>query len=130
MLFLEREDTEVGLGGPSANSARVAPATFRPIWYAAPMRFAALLTGLALTLGCSGSKWKPCTDLEITTRNAANQQQWMRYEDARYRVLDTDPLTIEWEYVKCVELESKSGGVEEICGRELQTGAVERVACR
>ncbi len=42
------------------------------------------------------------------TRNASNQQQWMRYENARYWVLDTDLLTIEWECVKCIELESKS----------------------
>jgi hypothetical protein len=95
------------------------------------MRWSLLLAALVLTTGCSGSKWKPCKDLEITTRNAANhQQQWMRYENARYRVLDTDPLTIEWEYMKCVELESKSGSVEEICGRESQTGPVDRVACR
>jgi hypothetical protein len=54
----------------------------------------------------------------------------MRYKDARYKVLDTDPLTIEWEYMKCVELESKTGTVEEVCGRESQTGPVDCVACR
>ena len=94
------------------------------------MRWLPLLAALVLTAGCSGSKWKPCKDLEITTRNAANQQQWMRYKNARYRVLDTDPLTIEWEYMKCIELESKSGSVEEICARESQTGPVDRVSCR
>ncbi len=94
------------------------------------VRLVGLLVALVLTAGCWGSKWKPCKDLEITTRNAAKQQQWMRYKDARYRVLDTDPLTIEWEYNKCVELESKAGTVEEICGRESQTGPVDRVACR
>jgi hypothetical protein len=45
-------------------------------------------------------------------------------------VLDTDPLTIEWQYVKCVDIESQAGTVEEICGRESQTGPVDRVACR
>ena len=94
------------------------------------MRWLPLLAELVLTAGCSGSKWKPCKDLEITTRNASNQQQWMRYENARYRVLHTDPLTIEWEYMKCIELESKLGSVEEICARESQTGPVDRVACR
>ncbi len=94
------------------------------------MRLVAFFGALVLTAGCSGSNWKPCKDLELTTRNAANQQQWMRYENARYRVLDTDPLTIEWEYMKCIELESKSGSVEEICARESQTGLVDRVACR
>ena len=94
------------------------------------MRLLALLAALVLTGGCSGSKWKPCRDLEITTRNSAGQQQWMRYKDARYRVLDTDPLTIEWEHMKCIELKSESGGVEEICGRESQTGPADRVACR
>ena len=59
-----------------------------------------------------------------------SRPNWLRYEDARYRVLDTDPLTIEWEHTSCVELESKSGTVEEICGRESQTGPVDRVACR
>lgn len=61
-----------------------------------------------LTAGCPRSDWKPWSNLEITTRNASNQQQWMRYENARYRVLDTNLLTIEWECVKCIELESKS----------------------
>ncbi|MGB5368675.1 MAG: hypothetical protein WBN14_20605, partial [Polyangiales bacterium] len=65
----------------------------------ARMRWLPLLAALVLTAGCSGSKCKPCKDLEITTRNAANQQQWMRYKNARYRVLDTDPLTIAWEYM-------------------------------
>ena len=32
--------------------------------------------------------------------------------------------------MKCVELESKTGSVEEIRGRELQTGAVDRRSCR
>jgi hypothetical protein len=94
------------------------------------MRLVVLVAALVLTAGCSGSKSKPCEHLEITTRNSAGQQQWMRYENARYKVLDTDPLTIEWEYMKCVELESKTGTVEEVCGRESQTGAVDRVACR
>jgi hypothetical protein len=94
------------------------------------MRLVAFFGALVVTAGCSRSEWKPCSDLEITSRNASNQQQWMRCENARYRVLDTDPLTIEWEYMKCIELESKSGTVEEICGRESQTGPVERVACR
>jgi len=53
-----------------------------------------------------------------------------RYENARYRVLDTDPLTIEWQYIKCTELESEWGGVDETCGRDSQTGPVDRVACR
>jgi len=48
------------------------------------MRWLPLLAAIVLTAGCSGSKWKPCKDLEITTRNAANQQQWVRYENARY----------------------------------------------
>jgi hypothetical protein len=47
------------------------------------MRLLALFAALVLTGGCSGSKWKPCEHLEITTRNAAGQQQWMRYENAR-----------------------------------------------
>ncbi|MDH3726595.1 MAG: hypothetical protein OER77_03610 [Myxococcales bacterium] len=68
------------------------------------MRLVALFGALVLTAGCSRSDWKPCSELEITTRNASNQEQWMRYENAR-RVLDTDPLTIEWEYMKCIELE-------------------------
>jgi len=89
-----------------------------------------MLLALAWMAGCTGSKWKPCKDLEITTRNAANQEQWMRYENARYRVLDTDPLTIVWEYMKCIESESEAGGMEEICARESQTGPVDRVACR
>jgi hypothetical protein len=92
------------------------------------MRLVVLVAALVLAAGCSS--WKQCEHLEITTRNAAGQQQWMRYKDARYRVLHADPLTIEWEYMKCDELESKSGGVEEVCGRELQTGPVDRVACR
>jgi hypothetical protein len=94
------------------------------------MRSLVILTAVVMTAGCSGSKWKPCKHLEITTRDGSNQQRWLRYEDARYRVLDTDPLTIEWEHTSCVELESKSGTVEEICGRESQTGPVDRVACR
>ena len=94
------------------------------------MRLVALLAALVLTAGCSGSKWKPCGHLEITTLNAAGQQQWLRYENARYRVLDTDPLTIEWEHTSCVDSESQAGTVEEICGRESQTGPVDRVACR
>jgi hypothetical protein len=94
------------------------------------MRLVVLVAALVLTGGCSGSKWKPCTDLEITTRNAAGQQQWMRCKDARYKVLDTDPLTVEWEYMKCVELEAETGSAEEVCARESQTGAVDRVACR
>jgi hypothetical protein len=52
------------------------------------MRLVVLLAALVLTAGCSG--WKQCKHLEITTRNGANKQQWMRYKDARYRVLDTD----------------------------------------
>jgi hypothetical protein len=94
------------------------------------MRLVVLVAALVLTAGCSGSKWKPCTDLEITTRNAAGQQQWMCYENARYKVLDTDPLTIEWEYTSCVDIESQASTVEEVCGRESQTGPVDRVACR
>ena len=94
------------------------------------MRFLVILTTLVMIAGCTGSDWKPCKDLEITSRDGSNKQQWMRYKDARYRVIDTDPLTVEWEYMKCIELESKSGGVEEICGRESQTGTVDRVACR
>ena len=94
------------------------------------MRLVALLAALVLTVGCSGSKWKPCEHLEITARNAAGQQQWLRYENARYRVLDTDPLTIEWEHTRCVDIESQAGTVEEVCGRESQTGPVDRVACR
>ncbi len=89
-----------------------------------------LLAALVVTAGCSSSKWKPCEHLEITTLNAAGQQQWLRYENARYRVLDTDPLTIKWEHTRCVDIESQAGTVEEVCGRELQTGAVDRVACR
>ena len=54
----------------------------------------------------------------------------MRYKNARYKVLDTDPLTIEWEYMKCVDIVSQAGTVEEICGRESQTGPVDRVAGR
>ena len=92
------------------------------------MRLVVLVAALVLTAGCSG--WKQCEHLEITTRNSAGKPQWLRYENVRYRVLDTDPLTVEWEYMKCDELESKSGGAEEICGRESQTGPVDRVACR
>ena len=91
---------------------------------------AIILAGLLLTSACSGSKWQPCKYLEITARNSAGKPQWLRYENARYRVLDTDPLTIEWEHTRCVDIESASGGVEEVCGRELQTGPVDRVACR
>ncbi len=94
------------------------------------MRLLALLAALVVTAGCSGSKWKPCEHLEITTRNSAGKPQWLRYENARYRVLDTDPLTIEWEHMSCVDIESQAGTVEEICGRELQTGPVDRVAYR
>jgi hypothetical protein len=92
------------------------------------MRFCVLTVMLATLTGCSS--WKACQDLEITTRNASNKQQWMRYKNARYRVLDTDPLTVEWEYMKCIESESPSGSVEEVCARERQTSPVERVACR
>ena len=94
------------------------------------MRLVALLATLVLTAGCSGSKWKPCEHLAITTRNSAGKPQWLRYENARYRVLDTDALTIEWEHTSCVDIESQTGTVEEVCGRESQTGPVDRVACR
>ena len=92
------------------------------------MRLVVLVAALVLTAGCSG--WKQCEDLEITTRNSAGKQQWLRYENARYRVLDTDPLTIEWEHTSCVDIESQAGTVKEVCGRESQTGTVDRVACR
>jgi hypothetical protein len=92
------------------------------------MRLVALLAALVLTAGCSG--WKQCDHLEITTHNSAGKPQWLRYENARYRVLDTDPLTIEWEHTGCVDIESQAGTVEEVCGRESQTGPVDRVACR
>ena len=95
------------------------------------MRVAALVAALGLTAACSTSKnWKPCTELEITSRSADNQQQRMQYNDARYRVLDTDPLTVEWEYTKCIEVKSKSGEVDEICGRESLARPVDRVVCR
>ena len=94
------------------------------------MRLLAILLALAWMAGCTGSKWKPCEYLEITTRNSAGKPQWLRYENARYRVLDTDPLTIEWEHTRCVDIESHAGTVEEVCGRESQTGPVDRVACR
>ena len=94
------------------------------------MRLPSLFAALVLAAGCSNSEWEPCDHLEITTRNAANQQRWMRYEDARYKVLDTDPLTVTWEYYSCVDIESQTGTVEEVCGRETQTGPVDRVACR
>ncbi|NNE20001.1 MAG: hypothetical protein HKN10_16140 [Myxococcales bacterium] len=94
------------------------------------MRLVALLAAFVLTSGCTGSKWKPCEHLEITTRNAAGQQQWLRYENARYRVRDTDPLTIAWEHMKCVDIESQAGTVEELCARESLTGPVDHVACR
>ena len=94
------------------------------------MRFWVILAALPWLVGCTGSKWKPCKYLEITTLNTAGKPQWLRYENARYRVLDTDPLTIEWEHTRCIDIESQTGTVEEVCGRELQTGAVDRVACR
>jgi hypothetical protein len=94
------------------------------------MRLAVLVAALVLTAGCSGSKSKPCSHLEITTRNSAGKPQWLRYENARYRVLDTDPLTIEWEHTGCVDIESQAGTVEAVCGLESQTGPVDRVACR
>jgi hypothetical protein len=93
------------------------------------MRFA-LLIAVALITSCSHPEWTPCAYLEITSRNGAGLQQSMRYENARYRVLDTDPLTIEWEHTSCIDIETQTGAVEEVCGRELQAGPVERVACR
>jgi len=94
------------------------------------MRRVAFLSALVVTAACSGSKWQPCDYLEITTLNSAGKPQWLRYENARYRVLDTDPLTIEWEHMRCIDIETQADNVEEVCGRELQTGPVERVACR
>ena len=94
------------------------------------MRAITVLAALALTVGCSGSEWQPCKYLEITTLNTAGQPQWLRYENARYRVLDTDPLTIQWEHNRCIDIETRAGTVEEVCGRELQTGSVQRVSCR
>ena len=94
------------------------------------MRILAFVATLILAAACSGSKWQPCKHLEITTLNSAGQPQWLRYENARYRVLDTDPFTLEWEHTSCVEIESQTGTVDEVCGRELQAGPVERVACR
>jgi hypothetical protein len=92
------------------------------------MKLVVLVAVLVLTAGCSG--WKQCEHLEITTHNSAGKPQWLRYENARYRVLDTDPLTIEWEHTGCVDIESQAGTVEEVCGLESQTGSVDRVACR
>ena len=70
-------------------------------------------------------------DLEVALREQLLEPGvFLRYENARYRVLDTDPLTIEWEHTSCVDIESASGAVEEVCGRELQTGPVDRVVCR
>ena len=94
------------------------------------MRLAALVTTLLLTAACSRSTWKPCAELEMASSNAADDAQRMRYVNARYRVLDDEPLTIEWEHVRCIEVKSQSGHVEEICGRELQRAQVDHVACR
>jgi len=43
-------------------------------------------------------------------------------------VLDAEPLTIEREHTRCVDIESQAGTVEEVCGRESQTCPVDRVA--
>ncbi|NNE20784.1 MAG: hypothetical protein HKN10_20130, partial [Myxococcales bacterium] len=79
------------------------------------MRFWAVLAALALMTGCK-AKWTPCVYLEITARDTAGKPVWLRYENARYRVLDTDPLTIEWEHTRCIDIESEAGTVEEVCG--------------
>ena len=92
------------------------------------MRFVLLAVATVALVACSS--WKECTDLEVTTRNSANQVQWMRYKNARYRVLDTDPFTVEWEYMQCLEDENEAGEWEERCALERQTGPADRVACR
>ena len=91
---------------------------------------APLLAALVLAAGCPGSSWQPCKELEIATRDSSNKERTVRYDNARFRVVNADPLTVEWEHTKCVELKSESGASQEVCARESVTEQVDRVTCR
>ena len=79
-----------------------------------------------MSIGCS--TWEPCVELEIQSVGESSGQESVRFENARYRVLRKEPLTIEWEYLRCFDDPGEAGA--QICARELQRGEVARVVCR
>jgi hypothetical protein len=63
---------------------------------------AAILASL-LAVGCKGNGWTRCGDgshLRIWVEDVEHKADHLAFEGARYRVIKTEPLTVEYEGLK------------------------------
>jgi hypothetical protein len=61
------------------------------------MRLLALVAVLVLAAGCPGSDWKECTVLRILDDSGGDETVLVAAWRARYRVVQANPLTVEYE---------------------------------